>query len=61
MRQMSDDTDSFVMRVARLVGYDTMPPNDIRDFVVKLKERGYSAWGAAQELRRLLDINGMKL
>jgi len=50
-------TDSFVWQVVQLVGYNTMPSDDIRDYVEQLRLKGYSAYGAARQLRTLLEIN----
>jgi hypothetical protein len=59
-RTEETDLDQFVQRVSRLVGYDTPPPESIHGLIEKLRKQGYTPWGAAQQVRRVLDINKMK-
>lgn len=53
------DHESYVTKVVYLVGYNTPAPQPVRDLIGRLKAQGYSAFGAAQQVRKFLDINEM--
>jgi hypothetical protein len=51
--------EQFVNAVVKLVGYDTPPPEQIRQYIERLKEQGYSPTGAAGQVRMFLAVNNV--
>jgi hypothetical protein len=49
----------FISAVAKLVGFDAPPPDQIRQYIELLKQQGYSAQGAAGQLRSYLAVNSL--
>jgi hypothetical protein len=49
----------FVSAVSKLVGFDTPPPDQIRQYIELLKQEGYSTKGAAGQLRQYLAVNSL--
>jgi hypothetical protein len=47
----------YIMSVVRYVGFDSFPPDNIRDYLLQLKKQGYTELAAANCLRKLLQVN----
>ena len=59
MSEKSSSNPQFVNAVCLLVGYSSPPPEQIRQYIERLREQGYSVTGAAGQLRAFLAVNSI--
>lgn len=56
----SEKVSRFVTEVSNLVGIGTPVPEQYRALIESLHASGYSVWGAANHVKKVLQINSME-